>query len=890
VNDLDLLLPDDPAATLAPDGPGLRYLVLPELVVPLAQPRVFAYALRSALLPPTRAKAARNAALLALVRAGRPLKAGEQVVVDAADPTPALVRTAQRLGAGEPAGWLLQPGSSDALSRGVFAVFAAGADAPHAVLKFARVPGYSEPFDRDERALRLVAQAGGAVAAHAPRLLARGEHGGRCVSLETAAPGPRLVAYLTSRAARADRAAALDRVARWTIDVARETRVPRADDERYGADPVLDRVPGVFAHDDLGTWNVLVDGTSFAAVDWESATPRGLPLADLTYLLFYGLAALHGATPDAAYFADLFGGARPESARVFELVREAAAVSGVADEDVGAVVGLSWLRHGRSHLARGAALAAHAEGAQAATTVTQACAEAWRTDPRLGAAWPARRAERVEVARPSIVSSGAWSAASRLLPALYTLVLSVVAARVLGPGDMGRQSFVAFVSATAVTLATAGLPVAVMRHVGEAAGARRWQAIRALLRWALRLELGAAVLGAATLAGIGVTRDSFTGAWVLAGLTCGLLVLQTVPSAVLIGLQRWRQASLAGVVTGGVGVTAAVVVLALGGGVTGMFAVDLAVAAVNLAWISRYAARAVRALPHSGSEPEVTRRAGRYALGASVQAVLALVVWRRSEFFFLALYATSADIAVYSIAFATATALALLPQGIAAVLGPAVATMHGAGEADRIVAAFSRGVRLLAVLTLPLTAGVLATGTLLLRLVYGTEYARAGTVLLWLMVAFPLLPLYHLGTGLLTGLGRQRDIVAANLAAAAANVALDVVLIPRHGAVGAAVANAGAQVAGSLLVMTFAVRALPRLDVRPLALARAAAAAAATGAAAWAVLRVAGGWLGLLLAVLAGTAAFALAAKALRVLPAEDAEWLGGRLPGPARRAVRALA
>jgi O-antigen/teichoic acid export membrane protein len=477
----------------------------------------------------------------------------------------------------------------------------------------------------------------------------------------------------------------------------------------------------------------------------------------------------------------------------------------------------------------------------------------------------------------SVVRGGLWSAASRLLPAMYTLVLSVVAARVLGPDLMGRQSFIAFVAATAVTLCTAGLPVAVMRHVGESAGAERWDAVRVLLRWALRVESVAAVAGAGALVAIGVTRDHLGAAWVLAGLACGLLVLQTVPNAILIGLQRWREASVVGVVTGLLGATTTVVVLALGGGVVGMFAVELAVAAANLTWAVRFARRGLAALPEGGEAGDVVSRTARYTRLASLQAVLSLVVWRRSEFFFLARYAGDVDIALYSIAFAATTALSLVPQGISAVVGPAVATMHGAREDERIVAAFSRGVRLMALLSLPITAGSLAVGPLLLRLVYGDDYAAAGTVLLWLMVAFPLLPLYHLGTGLLTGVGAQRDIVVANVVAAVANIALDVLLIPGNGAVGAAAANAGAQVAGSLLVGVYAIRRLPRLDWRPGVMVRVLVASAATYGVARGCVRL-GGWPGLLLAVVAGSVTFGLLALALRAASPDDVAWVRERL------------
>jgi hypothetical protein len=380
--DVEYLLPDDPTARLDDGGPKrLRYLVLPEVVVPLDQPLVFRYALGAWLLPPTRTKAARNAALSALVRSGHAPRFGRQVTVSARTTlTPRLVAAASDLGAGAVGGWLLSPGGSDALSRSVFHLFEPGAAKPHAVLKFARQRGYTDPFDRDERALRLAADAGGAVARHAPRLVARGEVDRRAVSVETAAPGPRLLSYLTSRAPRRDRAAALFRVARWTVDVGRETRAGG------------DAAPTVFAHNDLGPWNVLVDGTGHTAVDWESADPRGLPLADLVYLLFYGLANLDGHTPDEGWFRALFGGEVAASRMLFALVDECATASRVPDDLVGPLVTSTWQRHATSHVARREALDAHAAGAAAADTVMARCWRAWCADPRLGERWPARSA------------------------------------------------------------------------------------------------------------------------------------------------------------------------------------------------------------------------------------------------------------------------------------------------------------------------------------------------------------------------------------------------------------------------------------------------------------------------------------------------------------------
>src|SRR4051812_30568841 len=73
----------------------------------------------------------------------------------------------------------------------------------------------------------------------------------------------------------------------------------------------------------------------------------------------------------------------------------------------------------------------------------------------------------------SVVSGGLWTLVNRAVPQAQLLVLSIVVARYLGPHDMGRQSYIAFVSLALVQLATAGPPGALTRFVGELLGARR---------------------------------------------------------------------------------------------------------------------------------------------------------------------------------------------------------------------------------------------------------------------------------------------------------------------------------------------------------------------------------------------------------------------------------
>ena len=481
----------------------------------------------------------------------------------------------------------------------------------------------------------------------------------------------------------------------------------------------------------------------------------------------------------------------------------------------------------------------------------------------------------------SVLAGSAWYATSRIVPQLYTLVVSVVAARYLGPDGMGRQSFIAFVELSVILVLTGGMFASLLRHVGEVLGRDEPGAVRSLLGWAWRLMALAAAVGGGALAAVGLLGGEPRGAWLLAAVAASMTVMQTIPTAVLIGLQRWKEATLVGLATGLVATAATVVVLAAGGGITGMFAVEAAVAAVNLAGVGYLALRSAAALEHRGTAtPELRRRVGRYAAAMSIGVVLTLVVARRSEVFFLAQAADDAEIAVYSIVFAVMAALLRLPEAVGAALAPAFATLVGAEAHDRIRTGFDRALRLLLIVVLPLAAVAAAIGPELLVLLYGDEYAATGTVLIVMLIALPLVPLGELSESLVTGFGRIRAPLVVTGVAAAVDIAVAAALVRPYGAVGAAVANVAAQVVLALGALVIAHRLLGSFSLPFSAVGRAAAAAAAAGLAAWLPVELIGGVAGVVVGAAAGAVAFLLAGRAVRVLGADDARWLTDALAG----------
>src|SRR3954452_23660799 len=113
----------------------------------------------------------------------------------------------------------------------------------------------------------------------------------------------------------------------------------------------------------------------------------------------------------------------------------------------------------------------------------------------------------------AVIGGGMWSVLGRVLPLMQLLVLSVVAARFLGPEGAGRQSFIAFVGLTALLVATAGVPGSLSRFTAELHGASAGGVAVGLYRWTGRFAALAAVAAAATLAATGLLGSEPALAW-----------------------------------------------------------------------------------------------------------------------------------------------------------------------------------------------------------------------------------------------------------------------------------------------------------------------------------------------------------------------------------------
>lgn len=173
-------------------------------------------------------------------------------------------------------------------------------------------------------------------------------------------------------------------------------------------------------------------------------------------------------------------------------------------------------------------------------------------------------------------------------------------------------------------------------------------------------------------------------------------------------------------------------------------------------------------------------------------------------------FAASEAIGLYFVAVRLSEMTTVLASSVADAVMPRIASTQGQGRSDErdgsAAQMLARSLRLTfgaqMLVSIPLWIGA----PLLLRVVYGAEFAQAAGVLRLLLVASLVWSAGAIVVGGLSGFGHPQASTRARLAAAAVTIILLALLLPRYGIMGAAIAS----LAGYAVMLIVALRSLVR--------------------------------------------------------------------------------
>ncbi|MFC6838475.1 oligosaccharide flippase family protein [Halomarina ordinaria] len=167
----------------------------------------------------------------------------------------------------------------------------------------------------------------------------------------------------------------------------------------------------------------------------------------------------------------------------------------------------------------------------------------------------------------------------------------------------------------------------------------------------------------------------------------------------------------------------------------------------------------------------------------------------------LALLASKAAVGVYESAWRVSLVVMLASSSIGVALAPSVSSWHASEEWDRIESAVSEAVTYALLLVVPAVVGVAVLGEAFMEVVY--RFETGGLVLVVLVAEKLLQAVKDVAQSTLLGTERERVVFWTNAVTVAANVALNLLLVPVFGMLGAAVATFAT--AGTAAVLQVAV-------------------------------------------------------------------------------------
>ncbi len=409
------------------------------------------------------------------------------------------------------------------------------------------------------------------------------------------------------------------------------------------------------------------------------------------------------------------------------------------------------------------------------------------------------------------IRNGLWNGLSNVVGATTGLIGSILIVRSLTPVAYGAFSYYVWLAGILAVVGTLAFPEAITKITSELHGERRQIEARALSRWVTIAIVAANALLSAVVCVRALNEAGDQRAFLL--VVAAYLspnALSSVLRSTLMGRERYRPVAMTSVASSTIQLALIVANYFAGFGAPGYVFALLSsglVQAIGFALALGRADLSIR-MPLSLSFPtrSTLRRYLAFVLPATLGLPLSVIVWERSEVFFLERFANLEQVGYYSLAYTMFSMVLMLGWALVNGFYPAMSRDYGAGDWLRIQEKLSHGILLGTLYAVPLTFGGWATIDQLLSLVYGDKVLPSAPIVQVLLVGLVPGVLSGMMGIMVTATGRVWLALETSIVLSAANVLLDLILIPRYVALGGAYASTISQIAFSIVLLLVVLR------------------------------------------------------------------------------------
>jgi O-antigen/teichoic acid export membrane protein len=405
--------------------------------------------------------------------------------------------------------------------------------------------------------------------------------------------------------------------------------------------------------------------------------------------------------------------------------------------------------------------------------------------------------------RAALVRNTFWYGLVTIFGLGAGLLMSVVLARGLGPAAMGDYSYLLWALRVLSALAALGWTYATVRYTAQAYARGDRRLARGLVDFFLRRQVAstAIVAGLVIVAAFTVVEPRLRWPFIVLAVMLFPATIEGIYTHAVYGAQRYDLTTQTSTVKMALHLVASIIAVTAGLDILGL-TIGLTLGSSVSCLIQRARAREVLGVTATEPPPSTHPEMRAYVASLSVVAVLEALVRDRSELFFLRLWAPSAEIAFYSLAFGLATRVMVVPEIAVGALLPAFSALHGRGDTDEFHRVYRTALRYVALSGAPIAAVMAAIAPGLVQALYGTAYLPAARLLTVLVVVAALGALRKVAMAGLQAVGDRQCALAATGVAVALNVVLAAALIPRYATTGAVIANTAAQTLAAVWAFT----------------------------------------------------------------------------------------
>ncbi|MGJ5820948.1 lipopolysaccharide biosynthesis protein [Paludibaculum fermentans] len=502
----------------------------------------------------------------------------------------------------------------------------------------------------------------------------------------------------------------------------------------------------------------------------------------------------------------------------------------------------------------------------------------------------APRTRSVEVARNSLLYG-----LEMVTTFIASFITSIAIARVIGPEKLGYYNYVYFLTSVAGMLGTMGVPLTARKFMADYIGRGEEGKAKSVYEscWRVQFRISMVLTVVCFAAAYFFSERSYFVSTFLLIAGMPLRILAFLPA---MANMSWddMQGNLPGSFANlGVYTTLVVLSLVMGWGVDGIACGILIGYILELLLKSRRARGWMKDIEAEPLPDEMKQRMFRFSGQGVLLTLLSLTVFDRSDLVFLRMFnADPRNLTFFTTATSMVERLLLAPQIFTQGLGISILNDFGKGG-TKSYAYIASALRYALLFGTPvLLCGAALSGPMI-RILYGRQYLAV--IPLFAVAAVLAIPKASRvpAQTLLQAHDRQDLLVYWGLVCAALNIILDLVLIPRHAAMGAVIANGVTQAVSCVGLWVICVRVL-KVEAEASMAVRASVIGGLISVPVWLLSGIDPPWLALLLGAASAVVVGLPLIRWARLIRQQDLDRFGSvlrKLPEPLRSAgMRLLA